>query len=81
MIPDIIDFCIERIEENPDQKIMTMVFSILQRILKCWPKLKVITEKIINIYPDYPELLDKLFKYCLNEKDVEIKQKYVSLLT
>ena len=53
----------------------------MHQLLKTWPKVKSITEKVGHIYPDYPELLDKLFKYCLNEKDVETKQKYIGFLS
>lgn len=39
-----------------------------------------ISTKIPEIHPNYPELLEKLFKYTLNEKDIELSQKYHSLL-
>lgn len=43
--------------------------------------MKAITDKVTNIYPSYPELLDKFFKYTLNEKDIETHQKYITFLS
>ena len=58
-----------------------MIFNILEKIVNCWPKVKTITEKLPNVYPNFPDLLDKLFKYCLNEKDRENKQLYMMILS
>ena len=34
-----------------------------------------------HVYPAYGDLLEKLFKYALNEKDIESRQKYLHLLS
>jgi hypothetical protein len=53
-----------------------MLFSILQRIFKAWPKILNASTKLPNIYPNYPEMLEKLFKYTMDEKDLDMKDKY-----
>jgi hypothetical protein len=32
------------------------------------------------IYPEYNELFEKLIKYSIDEKDIELKQKFVEFL-
>ena len=53
---------------------------MLENIVHVWPVAKSVTEKMPHIYPAYGDLLEKLFKYALNEKDIEIRQKYRDLL-
>lgn len=64
-----------------DAALNSMVFSILEKIVRCWPQVNTISEKLPNIYPAFPDLLEKLFKYALNEKDIENKHKYMEFLT
>jgi hypothetical protein len=76
-VPEVIDFCVGMIEENLDSRLMGFVFGILENIVKGWPLVKSVKDgRLGSVYPNFPDLLDKLFKYALNERDVEIKLKY-----
>jgi hypothetical protein len=79
----IVDFLIERLElmGEPDHKKSNMIFSILENMLDCWPKIENACTKLPFVYPEYPELLDKLFKYSIDEKDIELREKYCNFLT
>lgn len=79
-MPEVIDFCVGRLEEYLDSKQNNFIFKILENISISWPKILKITDKIPQIYSDFPELLEKLFKYCLNERDSETKQRYMEFL-
>lgn len=57
-----------------------MLFAILTSLLRCWPKIDNAGVKLPHIYSNYPELLEKLFKYAMDEKDLETKSKYRELL-
>lgn len=73
MLPLVFDFLVQKlevIEEKADPKKISMIFSILNRLLKCFSVLKTVTDKIPNIYANYPDLVDLFVKYTLNEKDV-----------
>jgi hypothetical protein len=54
------------------QKI-NMIFDSLQRIVSCCPKIADATVKLPHFYPGYPYLLEKLFKYAMDEKDMQTK--------
>lgn len=54
-----------------------MLFSILSNILKCFPIFKNAITALPFIYPDYNGLFTRIIKYSIDEKDVELKQKYV----
>lgn len=57
VIPVVIDFCVERLEEYLDSALTGMVFGILDKIVRCWPRVNSIGEKLPNIYPNFPDLL------------------------
>ncbi len=78
-LPIVIDFAIEQIETlgEPEHKKVSMLFSILNRILKCFPVFPNAATPLPLIYPEYNDLFEKVIKYAIDEKDVELKQKYV----
>jgi hypothetical protein len=58
-----------------------LAIAIISKIFEMFPVATNAMTKLPMHYPDYPSLLTKLFKYCLNEKDVESKQKLKNMLT
>lgn len=76
------DFLIERLETMGDvdlQKV-NMIFDCLQKVAFCCPKISDASVKLPHFYPGYPYLLERLFKYALDEKDLTVKEKYNELL-
>jgi hypothetical protein len=57
-----------------------MIFDSLEKAIGCCPKLTSYTQKLPYFYPKYPFLLEKLFKYAMDEKDQGLKEKYYQLL-
>lgn len=75
-----IDFCVDRLEEYLEPRLNKLMFDVLGNIVAVWPKTQSLLTSYPSLYPNYPELLEKLFKYSLNERDVETKQQYTHLL-
>lgn len=73
-----IDFLIERVEtfHEPDRTQVNMVFEGLKRLIDFCPKIENAASKLLTFYPNYPSLLEKIFKYALDEKDMETRTKY-----
>jgi len=65
---------------EPDNKKIPMLFSILNNCLKFFPIFANAATQLPLIYPDYNSLFEKLIKYAMDEKDVELKQKLVDFL-
>jgi hypothetical protein len=65
-MPEIIDFCVERLEEYLEGRLNKMVFDIFENVTLAWPKIGRVTDPMPSVYPDFPDLLEKLFKYSLN---------------
>ena len=82
VLPKVIDFLMERIETlgEPEHKKVSMLFSILDNVLKCFPVFANAATSLPYIYPEYNDLFEKLIRYAIDEKDVELKQKFVELL-
>lgn len=74
-IQQIIDFLIERLETMGDVDVqkVNMIFDSLQRLTSCCPKIADASVKLPHFYPGYPYLLEKLFKYAMDEKDLHVK--------
>lgn len=47
-----------------------MVFDCFVKVMKCCPKIEHAATKLLDFYPGYPSLLEKLFKYALDERDL-----------
>ena len=56
-----------------DMQRANMIFDTLEKATECCPKLLNYTDKLSNFYPKYPFLLEKLFKYAMDEKDQGLK--------
>lgn len=54
MIPEVIDFCVDRLEEYLDSRLNGFVFSTMENIVKAWPKVQKITDKIPSVYLNFP---------------------------
>lgn len=54
--------------------------ATLSKLFELFPTSSTALVKLPMHYPDYSALLSKLFKYCLNEKDIESKQKLKKML-
>ena len=80
---EMVDFLIERIEtlHEPDRSQVNMVFDSLKKIVEACPKIENAAVKLLTFYPNYPSLLEKIFKYALDEKDMETRNKYSELLS
>ena len=78
----VIDFLVERLEtlNDPDRARVNMVFDAFLGLIKCCPKIPDVLTKLPHFYPTYPMLLEKLFKYALDEKDIETRERYRELL-
>lgn len=76
------DFLVERLETmgEVDLQKVNMIFDCLQKVAFCCPKISDASVKLPHFYPGYPYLLEKLFKYALDEKDLTVKGKYNELL-
>jgi hypothetical protein len=76
------DFLVERLETmgEVDLQKVNMIFDCLQKVAHCCPKISDASVKLPHFYPGYPYLLEKLFKYALDEKDPTVKEKYNDLL-
>ncbi len=57
-----------------------MLFSILENVLKCFPIFANAATSLPLIYPEYNELFEKMIKYAIDEKGIELKQKLVDFL-
>jgi hypothetical protein len=43
MLPHIIEFCVDRLEEYLEPVLNKMVFDIFEKVVKAWPKVTKIT--------------------------------------
>lgn len=59
-----------------DHQRAPMVFDCLQHVAACCPQIANASVKLPLFYPAYPYLLEKLFKYALDEKDSSLRDKY-----
>ena len=57
-----------------------MVFDSLEKMIMMCPKIENAATKLLDYYREYPSLLQKVFKYALDEKDMETRQRYSQLL-
>ena len=78
----VIDFVVERIETmgEPDRQRLALLFDTLKATFKCCEVIGSAAHKLPNFYPDYPRFLEKMFKYAMDEKDLETREKYNHLL-
>ena len=51
---------------TPDRSKINMIFDSLLKMVKCCPKIEHAATKLLDYYPNYPALLEKLFKYALD---------------
>jgi hypothetical protein len=56
--------------QDPERGRVNMVFDTFLKVVGCCPKISEILTKLSDFYPGYPMLLEKLFKYALDEKDL-----------
>ena len=55
---------------DPDRSQLNMIFDSLAKLTVCCPKIESAATKLLDFYPNYPSLLELLFKYALDEKDL-----------
>lgn len=69
------DFLIERLETmgQVEMQKINMIFDCLLKVAAICPKIANASVKLPLFYPGYPYLLEKLFKYALDEKDPSVK--------
>lgn len=65
---------------DPDRQKLNMIFDILGRCFSICPKIPDVTTKLPTFYPNYPQLMDTLIKYAMDEKDLETREKYRTLM-
>lgn len=82
VLEEVIDFLMARLETltSGDRAQINMVFDIFLRVVECCPKIEHAGVKLLDFYPNYPTLLETLFKYSLDEKDIESRTRYMELL-
>lgn len=54
MVPQVIDFCIDRLEEYLEPRLNKLVFDILGNIVAVWPKAQNLLTSYPSLYPNYP---------------------------
>jgi len=88
VLPIVINYLVDKLEtmESGTQVPLNvtqhynLVLGALNRCFELFPVCESRLSQLPYHYPDYPDLLEKLFKYSLNEKDADTRNRYHTLL-